>query len=390
MKIAQLVPYYWPAIGGVEVVCQCISEELVKRGHQVDVFTCKRTHKGTPALPMASRETINGVNVHRFKGYVNVGHYSLFPGVIPELYKGGFDIIHTHGYRQPQSEIGSIVGSSLNIPTILHVHGGFYTESKAKRFFYDAYDRFARSSKVNRFDHFITLSEADRDRMLALNADDEKISIIRNAAENSAFEKIDPSAFKRKYGLENEKIILYLGILNSFKRPDLLIRALPFLREKVPEVFVLFVGPDAGEVKRINEIAEALDVTQSYKWIGPLRGKEKHEALEAAEFLALPADEDPYPLVLLEAMAHGKPVLTTNVVGQASIISANKAGIIVAPGNSKAIEEAAHLLLTDEAYSRAIGSNARKLAEQTFSVASVVDEIEGLYTRLIENKRKQA
>ena len=383
------MPYYWPAIGGVEVVCQCISEELVKRGHQVDVFTCKRTHKGTPVLSMANHETINGVNVHRFKGYVNIGHYSLFPGFIPELYKGAFDIIHTHGYRQPQSEIGSIIGASFNIPTILHVHGGFYTDSKSKRFFYDLYDQFARDHKVNRFDHFITLSEADRDRMLALNADKKNVSIIRNAAEDSAFTKIDPSAFKRKYDLENKKIILYLGILNPFKRPDLVIRALPFLREKVPEVFALFVGPDAGELKRINEIAEALDVTESYKWVGPLRGREKHEALEAAEFLVLPSDEDPYPLVLLEAMAHGKPVLTTNVVGQASIIAANEAGIVVAPGDTKAIEEGAHLLLTDETFRRTTGSNALKLAERAFSVASVVDEIEGLYARLIENKRNQ-
>ena len=106
---------------------------------------------------------------------------------------------------------------------------------------------------------------------------------------------------------------------------------LPRLIEKEPDVFLLFVGPDAGEMEKVRELAERLGVTEYYKWLGPLQGEEKHEAFECAEFLALPSDEDPYPLVLLEAMAHGKPVLTTTVVGQASVISAHDAGIIVSP-----------------------------------------------------------
>ena len=47
---------------------------------------------------------MNGVHVHRLRSYVNVGHHGLFPGFIPALKRGGFDIIHAHGYRQPQSD----------------------------------------------------------------------------------------------------------------------------------------------------------------------------------------------------------------------------------------------------------------------------------------------
>jgi hypothetical protein len=49
LKVAQLVPYYAPVIGGVEVVCQYISEALVARGHEVHVFTANRSHKGFAA-----------------------------------------------------------------------------------------------------------------------------------------------------------------------------------------------------------------------------------------------------------------------------------------------------------------------------------------------------
>ena len=387
LKVAHLVPYYAPVIGGVEVVCQYISEELVSRGHEVHVFTANRSHSGSPQVYMPGNEVIAGVNVHRFKSYINVGHYGLFPGFVSPLLKGEFDIIHAHGYRQPQSEIGARVGARVSAPTILHVHGGFYTRGRLKRALYGTYDRAALHHKANRFDHFIALSEQDRRKLLELNVAPASISIIRNAAENQAFESIDATQFRKKHHLDGKKVILYLSILHHFKRPELLIRALPKLIEKEPDVFLLFVGPDGGEAEKMREVGESLGVSRYYKWIGPLKGKEKHQAFECSEFLALPSDEDPYPLALLEAMAHNRPILTTDVVGQASDIRANEAGVLVSPGDLNGIVDAAVRLLAEPGYRKAIGANGRRLAERMFSVAAVVDEIESLYWTMIERKR---
>ena len=183
-----------------------------------------------------------------------------------------------------------------------------------------------------------------------------------------------------------KKVILYLSILIHYKRPEKLIQVLPQLIEKEPNVFLLFVGPDAGELEKIRILAESLGVSAYYEWLGPLQGEEKHEAFECSEFLALPSDDDPYPLTLLEAMAHGKAVLTTSSVGQAPVIRAHEAGIIVSPGDLDGIMEGAAKLLTDDRYRSAIGANARRLAETMFSVGAVVDEVERLYADLIERK----
>jgi glycosyltransferase involved in cell wall biosynthesis len=387
LKVAQLTPYYAPVIGGVEVVCQYISEELVDRGHEVHVFTANRTHTGTPPIDMPDTEVIGGVNVHRFKSYLNIGHYGFFPGMISPLSRGRFDVIHAHGYRQPQSEMGSRVGTRSNVPTILHVHGGFYTRSRLKGTLYEMYDIAARRHRANRFDHFIALSEQDRRNLMDLNVASSSISIIRNAAENEAFESVDPTRFRQKHGLQGKKVILYLSILHHFKRPELLIRVLPRLIEKEPDVFLLYVGPDGGEAEKMRELGDSLGVNDYYKWIGPLRGAEKHEAFESCEFLALPSDEDPYPLALLEAMAHRKPILTTDVVGQAADIRANDAGVLVSPGDLDAIVNAAGRLLTDPEYRTAIAANGRRLAEEIFSVGAMVDEIEGLYRTVIDGSR---
>jgi glycosyltransferase involved in cell wall biosynthesis len=390
LKIAQLVPYYAPVIGGVEVVCQYISEELAARGHEVHVFTANRSHKGSPRRELPADETMNGVNVHRFRSYINVGHYGLFLGFVPALKSGGFDIVHAHGYRQPQSEIGSRIGTRMGVPTILHVHGGFYARNKVKLLLYSLFDSAARRHKSNVFDCFIALSEGDKDHLLKLDVPEGRIRIIRNAAESPAFEVVDATRFRERHALVGKRVILYLSILHHFKRPDKLVRVLPQLIEKEPEVLLLLVGPDAGELAKIRELAATLGVTDYYKWLGPLLGEEKHEAFECAEFVALPSDEDPYPLVLLEAMAHEKPVLTTSVVGQASVIRAHEAGIVVSPGDLDAIVDGAAMLLTDEKYRSAIGANARRLAEKMFSVGAVVDEIEGLYASLIDRKGARA
>src|SRR5262249_39163418 len=144
---------------------------------------------------------------------LDVGHYAFFPGFISPLRKGRFDIIHAHCYRQPQSEISSRIGTWLNIPTILHVHGGFYTHSKLKLLLYSHVDSLARKRKANHFDHCIAPSEAEQAHLLELNVDRGSISIIRNAAENQAFESVDATGFRNRHGLGGRKIILYLGIL---------------------------------------------------------------------------------------------------------------------------------------------------------------------------------
>jgi len=332
---------------------------------------------------VAATEVINGVRVHRFRSYINIGHHGFFPGFISPLSRGGFDVIHAHGYRQPQSEIGSWIGARRNVPTVLHVHGGFRSNNRLKRLVYMLYDRAARSRKTNVFDHFIVLSEFYQKCLLELGIARDKISLIGNAAEIQAFEAVETQRFRNEYDLHGKKIILFLGMLNHYKRPELLVQALPRILVKHPDAFLLLVGPNAGELGRVRELGDKLGVAAHYKWIGPLHGTEKHEAIECCEFLALPSDNDTYPLVLLEAMARRKPVLTTSVVGQASVIRENEAGIIVKPGDLEGIVEGTIKLLTDSVLRTTIGNNAGRLADTMFSVRAAVDGIETLYESLI-------
>ena len=125
LRIAQLTPYYHPSIGGVEGVVRYLAEELVRRGHSVDVLTADRLHRGTRHDPLPREEVLQGVRVRRFLPLLTLGHMSLCPGEVPALWKGGYDLLHAHVYRQPQVGLASAVGRLRSVPLILHGHGPF-------------------------------------------------------------------------------------------------------------------------------------------------------------------------------------------------------------------------------------------------------------------------
>ena len=384
LKIAQVTPYYWPHIGGVESVVQCLSEGLVQRGHEVHVLTANRDQKGRFDAQCPHEEQVNGVNVYRFRAYLTCGHLSFFPGLTVPLMGSKFDVIHSHCYRHPHGEIAAFFGRRRGIPTILHGHGGSFPSGLAKRVLYGLYDHFAKRGLLNQFDHFIALTDFAKERFVALGADPRKISVIPNAVNDECFEEVNPIRFRERYRLNNKRVILYMGSLHWYKRPDLLIQALPRIVNKVPDGFVLLVGPDAGEYAKVKDIGERLGVSNHFKWIGPLQGKEKQEAYSVADFLVLPlpSDHESFSLVLFEGMAHGKPVIGSDAVGMSKIIQDGQTGFVVRRGNVQGFADAAVKLLRDPGSCEKMGRKAREVTIANYSASRAVDQVEDLYYQL--------
>ncbi len=393
LKIAQVSPYYVPSIGGVVGVVQYISEELIKRGHEVVVYTANRDHKERSQFQLAEMELINGVAVKRFSSILNIGHMSVCPREIFELYRNEFDIIHSHVYRHPHGDIAALIGRKKGTPIIMHGHGPFFCKSslsKTKWVLYTLYDRTVSREMFRLVDRIFALTQDERQCYVNLGARVEQVIVIPNAASDECFLKVNPSRFIQKHNLLDKRIILYLSTLNAFKRPDLLIKVLPMLIRKVPNSFVVFAGPDAGMMRNINALAEELGVKDHYKWVGPLQGKEKQEAMEAADIFALPSDEEPFGMVIVEAMAHGKPVISTDATGPSEIVVHGQTGFIMRRGNADELGNAAIQILTSKSLQENMGKAARALAIKKYTVGRVVDQIEKTYLDLLGNsKHKQ-
>ncbi|MCL4692225.1 MAG: glycosyltransferase family 4 protein [Candidatus Hydrogenedentes bacterium] len=386
LRIAQIASYYLPALGGVTRVVQYLSEELAHRGHDVHVLTSTRVPKGNERLGGAGDEDVNGVWVHRFPAWGNVGHMCFFPGFLPVLKRLRPDVIHCHGYRRPHGDLAGFVSRRLEIPILLHVHGGFDPHYCVKHCVYAAYDRLARAGVVNRFDYYIGLTEAHREKLLQTGVPSDRMSVVPNAAKDSCFETVDPADFKRRFEIADKRVILFLGMLHRAKRPDLVIRALPRIVALEPRAFVLFAGPDAGEAGHVAELATRLDVAPFIRWIGPLHGRDTHAALAASELLVLPSDEDAFPLVMLEAMAHGRPAVVSDAVGPASIVAESNAGIVFPSGRHDRLAEAVLSIMQNGKLRDEMGKRARDTARARFTVSAAVDRLENIYFRLCPPK----
>ena len=383
LNIAQVTPYYHPSSGGVEVVVRYISEELARRGHRVRVLTARRIHKGYPPVSLKDAEVLNGVQINRFRTYGTIGHHSFFPGSMRELLRGHYDIVHSHCYRHPHGELVSVLGRLKGCPTILHVHGGLFPSSPVKGLFYRIYDLLAAWHILNRFTHYIALTNDAKRALQERGAVISCITVIPNTVAAECFENVSTDDFCHRYGLTGRRVILFLGSLHPLKRPDLLIPVLSKVVSKVPEAFLLYAGPDAGEFVKVDKLAKELKMEGHMKWVGPLQGTEKQQALEVCEFLILPSDSEPFGIVMLEAMAHGKPVIATATEGARAIIEHNVTGIIAGCGSVDEMADGVLRLLRQPDLSREMGEKARKMVSEKYTIQGVADQVEALYYRLL-------
>jgi len=387
LKIAQITPYYYPSIGGVQGVVQYLSEELVKLGHQVNVLTSNRDHNNRPKLDRPHKEILNGVQVFRYKSLLNLGHMSFMPGIISHLIKNKYDVLHFHNYRHPHCEIAAFFGKRKKSVSILHGHGPFFEEgeiSNLKSKVYSLYDKLALKSVFKNSDKIIALNNYEAKRYYNIGVPEEKVIVIPNAAENDCFLPVKYESFITKYNLQNKKIILFMGILNSFKRPDLLIKSLPKVIQFIDDVHLILVGPDGGMLKEVIDLGKQLNVANYFTWVGPLYGMEKQQAYQSAKLFVLPSDWDAYPLVLMEALAHGLPVVTTDSRGPMDIIENGKTGFVVPKRDVEQIADRIIKLLSDEKLYNTISKNAKETAIQKYKADSITRQIENIYFELLK------
>jgi len=391
LKVAQITPFYYPSIGGVQGVVKYISDELVKRHHSVDVITAYRDHDSRPPLSVPKFEVLNGVNIFRYKSILNIGHMSVMPSLVKHLIKNKYDVLHYHVHRHPHCSITSFFGKINSSVNILHGHGPFFERGeipKLKHWLYDTYDKIASKTTLVWTDKIIAFNKFEINNYIRLTNEPNKVCLILNAANTESFQKYDISEFSEKYGLYGKKLFVCVGILNEAKRQDLLIEALPLIIKEIPDAFLLLVGPDGGYLKRIKSTAQKLNVEKFYKYLGSVSDEEKNQAFEAALVFTLVSDKDAYPLAIAEAMAHHTPVIATDARGPVSMVHDGIDGLLVKKGDVNGIASAIIKLLKDNNLRKKMSTNARNNAEKNYRATGIVDQLEEIYYDILYKKKK--
>ena len=393
MKILQVIPYFPPAyaFGGPVKVAYQISRELIKRGHEVVVYTTDAKDFNS-RLEIDSGDVAEKMKIYRFRNIslALVKRLKLF--ITPQLTLsarkevGNFDIIHLHEYRTFQNIIVHYYACKYNVPYILQAHGSLPRIGAWPRLkrVYDAlfgYRSLRDATKV------VALSHVEAEQYRVMGVPEEKIAIIPNGIDLSEYVNLPPKgAFKKKFNIpENGKIILYLGRIHKIKGIDILIKAYAYMRNKMNlrDIVLVIAGPDDGYLNEAKRLAQALDVSNHVLFTGPLYREDKLAAYVDSEVYVLPSKYETFPMTILEAYACGKPVVASEVGGLRDLVKDRETGLLFKPGDVKRLAECISCILNDEKMAKEMGLKSRNLVEENFAIEKVIEKLEKLYEETV-------
>lgn len=297
-------------------------------------------------------------------------------------------IVHSQGGRA--DFFARIAARIANVPIIISsvamlVEG--YDVSILRKGLYVLIDRWTERW-VNKF---IVLSEALRRALIERHKiPPEKIVRIYNGIElkeyNPDLKEVRSKKLevRRELGLKNDvPVIGAIGRLVWQKGFEYLIQAIPKVIEVFPETRFLIVGE--GPLKdKLKVKSEKLKVKDNIIFTG-FRSDIK-EILASIDLLVMPSLLEGLPMVLLEGMAMAKPIVATRIDGVTEVLENGKMGLLVPAKNPHALAEAILKVLNNKTKADLLGQNARKMVEEKFSVEKMVEQIEWVYEKLLNEK----
>ena len=384
MKILMVTGTFPPRrFGGVTAVSYILAKRLVKKGHEVSVYTTDVGNDRYSRLNVQETKIIDGIYVHYFRNINNslafIHRLFLPVGMFSAIRKDitNFDIIHTHVFRGVQEVLIHHYAKKYNIPYVIQAHGSLprsFQKQRLKNIFdlFFGYKILRDASKV------IALTETEAEQYKKMGVSEDKIEIVPNGIDLSGYENLPKRGeFRRKYSIRaDEKVILYLGRIHRTKGIDLLVKAFAETSKEIDNTRLVLVGPDDGYQLALEELAQSLKVNNNVLFTGFVTNDEKMAAFVDADVFVTPRFSG-FPLTFLEACACGTPIITTNNGDELEWIH-DKVGYVVEYDKDQ-LGAAMFEILSDEGLRRGFGEEGRRLVMEEFGWDIVVRKVERVY-----------
>lgn len=187
--------------------------------------------------------------------------------------------------------------------------------------------------------------------------------------------------------------VLFVGRLEQRKGIDTLLAAIPDLAREFPEARFVLVGDDTipGEDGVPHRAAferspAAAGLGDRVRFTGLVDDDELEQRYASCDIFVAPSRFESFGLVLVEAMAFGKPVVAGDNAGMRSIVEEGSNGYLVSPDSPAALREALATLISSSELRKEFGTRSRRLFEERFSVAAMVEQTTRFYDRLLPEK----
>jgi len=364
MRILQVNKLYWPHIGGVEKVVQQLGEGLAARGHSCSVLVCGSEN---------ATEQHNNVTIHRVRTSFRLSSapFSLdFPAAYRRLARE-HDII-IHHYPNPTGELAELA-ASVKTPKLVLYHSDLVRQKLLKPLYDQESHLFLRRARV-----IVCTSPNYANTSPLLRRFAQRLQVIPLSVDTSLYQPAG-SIHPVLKALRNAdtRIVLYVGRFCYYKGLESLIRAAARLPD---EVKIVLVGKGEEE-HRLVAMTKELRLEKRLLFLPPVTDEELPSLYRGADLFVLPsiARSEAFGLVAIEAMACGIPLVTTEIgTGTTFHNISGVTGLVVPPGDPKALAKAVQQILQYETQRNEMGKNAADRANAEFSRTVFLDHWERL------------
>ena len=377
MKILRTIESFYPYVTGPANQAYRISAELESRKINSPILTtyCDVDKR------LSKKETYNQVHITRFKNQIQIMRYCVSLGIFLHLID--CDIIHSHSYRNFQTDMGCLASLVNRKPFVLSTHGTllgykYILKNKLAHLPYKIYDIATFKNAVCRADVVIVSSRNEYREALEFGIDKRKIQVIPAG--------IDIADYESHQDKSNEVLkLLFVGRIARDRHLEPIIKALQYL----DEVNLTIVGAEGkrsslsrkGYLSELKALVDELGVREHVYFAGAKYGKELRSCYQNADIFLYTSLYENFGQPLLEAAAAGLPIISTPVGIASEIVIDGETGFLV-NADPKMISERLREL-SDVHTRREFGIKIKKVVKEEFSWSNIVDQYLQLYQHLL-------
>ncbi len=369
MKILHVYKDYEPVIGGIENHIKMLAEAQVRRGHRVTVLATSLTRR-------PSVERRNGVLVVKVARLAHVASTPLSAALPRVLGRLRADVTHLH-FPYPVGEMAALSASRAPRLVVTY-HSDVVRQAALLRLYRPLMHRVLR-----RADAIIATSPPYVESSAVLRAYRARVHVVPLGIHVRLYDSANPArvaGLLGEWSPDGAPLLLFVGKLRYYKGLDVLLRAVPHLERG--RVLVVGGGP---ERPRLDALSETLGLGDRVHFLGALADDEalalRHAVRASGGLFVLPATQrsEAFGMVLLEAMAAGLPLVTTELgTGTSWVNQDGITGGVVPANDPLALAQTLNRLLASPATLARMSEAAQKRALM-FDVSTMTDQVEAVY-----------
>jgi glycosyltransferase involved in cell wall biosynthesis len=379
-------------LGGAQENTLITCKLLAQRGHDVTLITGPAIGPEGELFNQTKQQNYEVIVVDKLRRAINPFNDTISYFQIKSLLnKLQPDIVHTHSAKA--GILGRFAGHSLkgkwadNRPAVVHGIHGLAFHPYQGQWLNKLYIA-AEKSAAKRTDFFISVADAMTTQSIAvgIGAPEQFVTAYSAIDEDDFLEPISKERkkdFRRKYEISEDSIVLVtIARLFMLKGHEYIIESAKELSKRFEKCVWLFVG-DGNLSEHFKQQVHQLGLTEKFKFTGLLPPSQIPLAIQSSDILVHCSLREGLARTLPQAMLCGRPAISFDVDGAKEVVNENT-GRLIEPKNIEQLTKACAELIEDEDLRKKLGENGRNSVKEKFAPGTMVDTIEAVYRKLLE------